>query len=128
MSETLKRPAILIVEDDPTLLVLTTDMVSILGYDTIQVPSADLALKVLEHGEQVCAIFTDVMMPGEMNGLDLAHAISERWPQIGVIIASGRRPEDCEKRPADSHFLRKPYNLRMVEGALHQVLSKPASH
>jgi CheY-like chemotaxis protein len=124
MSGTLKRPAVLIVEDDPMLLMLTTDMVTILGYDAIQVPSADLAIKILEHGEQVCAIFTDVMMPGEVNGLALAHVISNRWPRIGIVIASGRHPEECEKRPAHSRFLRKPYDLRMVEGALHQVITE----
>jgi len=82
-------------------------MFSDAGYRVLEAESADEALQFLESTADVRLLFTDVSMPGSMNGADLAHRVAERWPGIGIIITSGRpQPEPL---PSGAQFHAKPY-------------------
>jgi CheY-like chemotaxis protein len=118
-----KRPVILVVEDDPLVLTLATDMIAILGFEAIPASNADIAMAILEHGESVHVIFTDVKMPGRMNGIELARAVNGRWPNVRFLIASGWLPGDLPALPEQCRFLQKPYNLHTVENTLHELLA-----
>lgn len=97
--------AILIVEDDPLLQLLTVDIVEASGFIAVQAANADEAVAILEARSDIALLLTD--MPGSMDGLKLAHAVRDRWPPIKIIIVSSRIPES--ELPTDSRFFRKPY-------------------
>jgi CheY-like chemotaxis protein len=118
-----KRRVVLIVEDDPLSLTLATDMIDVLGFDVIPASNADIAMAILEHGESVHVIFTDVKMPGRMDGIEFARAVHGRWPNVRILIASGWSPGELAALPEQSRFLMKPYNLRTVENTLHELLA-----
>jgi CheY-like chemotaxis protein len=106
---TLDRPAIvLVVEDDLMLRMRAIDMVDDAGYGSIEAVDADEALVILQSRSDIALLFTDVQMPGSMDGLELANAVRERWPLIKIIIVSGQLKLSSSQLPRDSRFFGKP--------------------
>jgi CheY-like chemotaxis protein len=81
---------VLVVEDDELQRMLATTLVEEAGYDAVEADSADEAITILESRKDIRIVFTDIEMPGSMDGLKLARAIRDRWPPIGLILTSGR--------------------------------------
>jgi CheY-like chemotaxis protein len=107
MSDMHSNALVLIVDDDVFERLGASHMFSDAGYRVFEAGSADDALQFLESTADVRLLFTDVSMPGSMSGSDLARRVAERWPEIGIIITSGRpRPEPL---PLGSQFHVKPY-------------------
>jgi CheY-like chemotaxis protein len=107
MSDMHSNALVLIVDDDVFERLGASYMFSDAGYRVFEAGSADDALQFLESTADVRLLFTDVSMPGSMSGSDLARRVAERWPEIGIIITSGRpRPEPL---PLGSQFHAKPY-------------------
>jgi len=77
------------------------------GYEVLDAGSADEALRFFETGSDIALLFTDVSMPGAMNGADLARQVAARWPGVGIILASGRPRPDA--LPPHMRFHDKPY-------------------
>jgi len=102
------RHAILIVEDDQLLRLLTVDIVEAAGFVALQADNADEAVTVLEARSDIALLLTDINMPGSMDGLKLAHAVRNRWPPIKIIVVSNRAPD--HDLPTDSRFFAKPYH------------------
>ncbi len=101
-------PKVLIVEDEMMLRMRAVDIVEDAGFSPVQAVNADQALSILEARSDISLLFTDIQMPGSMDGLKLAHAVHDRWPSIKIILVSGQvNPSDAE-RPADSRFFGKP--------------------
>jgi CheY-like chemotaxis protein len=101
-------PKVLIVEDEMMLRMRAVDIVEDAGFSPVQAVNADQALSILESRSDISLLFTDIQMPGSMDGLKLAHAVHDRWPGIKIILVSGQvNPSDAE-RPADSRFFGKP--------------------
>ena len=82
---------ILVVEDDILLSLDTSEALEDAGYDVIAAANADEAIKVLETRNDIRTIFTDINMPGSMDGLKLAAGVRDRWPPIHVIVTTGMR-------------------------------------
>jgi CheY-like chemotaxis protein len=82
------------------------------GYRVLEADSADEALQFFETNADIRLLFTDVSMPGSMSGSDLAHQVAERWPSVGIIVASGR-PRPCQL-PLSMLFHDKPYEPAAV--------------
>lgn len=99
--------AILIVEDDKLLQLLTVDIVETAGFVAVHADNADEAVAILEARSDIALLLTDINMPGSMDGLILAHAVRDRWPLIKIIIVSSQIPKS--DLPTDSRFLAKPY-------------------
>lgn len=110
-----KVPNVLIVEDEMVLRMRAVDIVEDAGFCPVEAVNADEALSILESRSDISLLFTDIQMPGSMDGLKLAHAVHDRWPAIKIILVSGRvKPSDAE-RPADSRFFGKPLGVeRMI--------------
>ncbi|MBB3226489.1 PAS domain S-box-containing protein [Luteibacter sp. Sphag1AF] len=108
----------LVVEDDERVAALAVEMVRQLGYDVLHVSSAEAALGALANGRPVDVVFSDVMMPGSMNGVELAREVRLRQPTLPVLLTSGYESvigaEDLERFP----LLRKPYGLEDLANAL----------
>ena len=102
-------PAIvLVVEDEMLLRMRAVDMVEDAGYTPIEAVDADDALAILQSRSDIALLFTDIQMPGSMNGLELAHTVHRRWPPIKIILASGQLSLSCSDIPQHSRFFGKP--------------------
>jgi CheY-like chemotaxis protein len=97
-----------------------------LGYRVLPVQSADAALQLLASGEAVDLVFTDIVMPGEVDGLALARQVKEEYPDIAVLLTSGYA-KAVNTREAGFSVLRKPYQLATLAHAIRGVLdTEPA--
>jgi CheY-like chemotaxis protein len=100
---------ILVVEDEPLLRELAVEFIEAAGFVALEAGNADQAVILLETRSDIVAVVTDVNMPGSMDGMKLAHIVRERWPPIGILVASGKlRPRPCDL-PSNCVFLAKPY-------------------
>lgn len=83
-------PVVLVVEDEGLVRLMAVDMLEDEGFTVIEAATADEAWTILEARDDIAILFTDVEMPGSMNGLDLAGRVAARWPHIRLVITSGR--------------------------------------
>jgi CheY-like chemotaxis protein len=86
----LSTAVVLVVEDNPLILMTALDLVTTIGFEGVGAASADEAIAILEARSDIRLVFTDVEMPGTIDGLKLAHYIRDRWPPIHLIVASGK--------------------------------------
>jgi signal transduction histidine kinase/CheY-like chemotaxis protein len=110
---------VLVVEDDDEVAALTVEMINELGYDTTRVASAEAALGALADKREIDIVFSDVMMPGRMNGVELAQEIRRRRPNLPVLLTSGYA--EAATRSATVHQLKiipKPYGIDELREAL----------
>lgn len=112
---------VLVVEDEPILLLFATDVVEEAGYEAISAANADDAIKILMARDDISIVFTDVRMPGSMDGMKLATFIRDRWPPIEIIVTSGHLGAAPPDLPARGKFFRKPYRTQHVIDALHEM-------
>jgi CheY-like chemotaxis protein len=102
--------AVLIVEDEPLLRSMAVEFLSEAGLVTFEADNAIQALELLNHcAAEIAVLFTDVRMPGSMDGLELARVAHMSWPWIRVIVTSGAFGKPSDTLPEDSDFLRKPW-------------------
>jgi CheY-like chemotaxis protein len=114
---------VLVVEDEPLLLMLACDIVQDLGFDVLEATNANEAVKLLEEYPEVRILMTDIDMPGSMDGLKLAAAVRERWPPVQIVIVSGKHRPGRRELPEGSVFLPKPYDV----GHLSETLVRMAA-
>jgi CheY-like chemotaxis protein len=107
-------PLVLIVEDEAMIRLNAALMLNDAGFDTVEAASAHEAIALLESNKQIRIVFTDINLPGSMDGLRLASAIRYRWPPIELILTSGHVRVDEQDMPARGHFLAKPYTSEQL--------------
>jgi two-component system, response regulator PdtaR len=119
------RPlVILVVEDELLVRMSTTDMLQDAGFHVVESRDGVEAVAILEMREDVAAIFTDVSMPN-MNGVALAAIVSERWPNVGIVITSGAVPPGVKvELPPGARFLQKPYTAESLLQEIQAVLPR----
>src|ERR1700723_2434045 len=119
-------PKVLVVEDEMLLRMRAVDIVEDAGFTPVEAVNADEALAILESRSDIDLLFTDIQMPGSMDGLKLAHAVHDRWPAIKIILVSGQvKPSDAE-RPADSRFFGKPLGVGQMISELQAMVGAGA--
>jgi two-component system, response regulator PdtaR len=101
---------ILMVEDEALVRVLGAAMLIDAGFRVVEAGDSDEALEFLESDCDVQLLFTDVSLPGAIDGLALAQRVRERWPRIGIIVVSGKSLSRPAELPTGSRFYRKPYD------------------
>ncbi|HEY0596220.1 response regulator [Sphingopyxis sp.] len=101
---------ILVVEDDPLILMMALGIIEDEGYIVLKASDADEAMVLLERSSEIGIVFTDIEMPGSMDGLQLATCIRERWPDIKILVTSGGVRLSETSLPPQGQFLRKPYS------------------
>jgi len=98
------------------------DIVEDAGFKAVEAVNADEALSILESRSDISLLFSDIQMPGTMDGLKLAHAVHDRWPSIRIILVSGQvRPSDGDQ-PADSRFFGKPLEVKHMIAQLQEMV------
>jgi two-component sensor histidine kinase/CheY-like chemotaxis protein len=127
MSENLASlPNVLIVEDEMMLRMRAVNIVEDAGFCPVEAVNADEAIAILELRSDISLLFTDIQMPGTMDGLKLAHVVNDRWPSIKIILVSGKlNPSDAD-RPADSRFFGKPLSSEKMIAALKAMVGAGA--
>jgi CheY-like chemotaxis protein len=115
------KPVVLVVEDEPLLLLDACDMVYSAGLEPVQATNADEAIQILEKRDDVRIVFTDVDMPGSMDGIKLALFVRGRWPPIEFLVVSCVREIRRDDLPKGSRFFAKPYDPRTVVKTLVEM-------
>jgi len=118
-----RRPVVLIVEDEFLLRMDAVDMIEAAGFEVVEAANADSAIEILEARPDITVIFTDIQMPGSMDGLKLARAVRGRWPPIKIVATSGHVRVSETDLPEGGRFLAKPYSPAQVTGVLRELTS-----
>lgn len=120
-----EKIAVLVVEDEPITRMDVVDQLEEGGFTVFQAPDADRAIKILEANPAIRILFTDVDMPGSMDGLKLAAAVRDRWPPIRIVVASGLRKINMDALPDNSRFFSKPYNVNEIAATMRSMVHAP---
>src|ERR1700686_5027347 len=115
---------VLVVEDEMVLRMRAVDIVEDAGFCPVEAVNADQAISILESRSDISLLFTDIQMPGSMNGLKLAHAVHKRWPAIKIILVSGQvTPTEAEK-PVNSRFFGKPLEVKKMIAEMQEMIGQ----
>jgi CheY-like chemotaxis protein len=119
---TISRPLVLIVEDELFVRLVAIDALADEGFEVIDAEHASDALLLLENGSKPHLLFTDVHMPGDMNGIDLAERVRAMHPAVKVIVTSAL-PLVRKIDHLDAAFLAKPYHLGQLCGIARELMA-----
>lgn len=119
-SKSFGQTFVLVVEDEPLLRMMAVDLVEDAGFEAVEASNADEAVLILEQRGDIRIVFTDIDMPGSMDGLKLAAAIRDRWPPIEIIITSGHIRANEVVLPPRSVFFSKPYDHQKVTAKIRE--------
>lgn len=122
MPLTAQKPKVLVVEDEALLLFNISDDLKEEGFEVFEAANADQAIAILGEHADVGVVFTDIDMPGSMDGLKLWRFVRDRWPPIKIIVTSGKQRPVQGALPDDGIFLAKPYTTASVVDALRGVM------
>lgn len=117
--------AVLVVEDEPITRMDVVEQLEEGGFKVFEAPDADRAIKILETNPAIRVLFTDIDMPGSMDGLKLAAAVRDRWPPIRIVVASGLRKVNLDALPDNSRFFSKPYNVNEIAATMRSMVQAP---
>lgn len=118
------RIAVLVVEDEPLILLDIVDQLQAEGFQTYEATNADAAIALLEAHADIRLIFTDIDMPGSMDGLKLAAAVRDRWPPVKIIVTSGRHVVSEADMPEGTVFFTKPYDHATIAQSMRELLKR----
>jgi len=116
------RPTVLIVDDSAEVAEVTSSLFERLGYDTDYRDSADAALKYLAEGTKIDLVFSDIVMPGTIDGVGLAREIRSRYPNLPVVLTTGYS-DAAQAAPADLKILRKPFDTVALRGFIADTMA-----
>ena len=114
MTSELIIPVILVVEDEALVRLAAVGILEDAGFRMIEATNSGQALELLEADSDIHLLFTDVNMPGAIDGFALARQVHDRWPHIGIMIASAKAMPQPDEMPAGCRYHQKPYNPAAV--------------
>lgn len=117
-----KRTLVLIVEDEALVRMYGCDVLEHAGFEVLEAGTADEAVALLEKHDDVHLLFSDIDMPGSMDGLELAELVHTRWPKIGLLMTSGHRSPSERSIPDDGKFIPKPWRESDVLDKVRSIL------
>lgn len=116
-------PYALVVDDDAMIRMHACDIVEEAGFRCLEASTCDEAVEVLEkHDDNITLLFTDVEMPGSMNGFALARHVAKHWPDVEIVVASGRMSPADGDMPEKATFISKPFSADLVHNHLREKL------
>ena len=114
--------AVLVVEDEVLIRMDVADQLAEEGYEVFEAGTADQAIATLEEESSVRLLFTDIDMPGNMDGLKLAAAVRDRWQPVKIVVTSGHRIVTASEIPDGSVFFSKPYQHEVISASFRELL------
>jgi len=121
------RPSVLIVDDSAEVAEVTSSLFEDLGYATVYRESADAALRLLADGTKIDLVFSDIVMPGTIDGVGLAGEIKSQYPDLPVILTTGYS-DAARTAPGHLKILRKPFDSAALKGCIQEALEVPLSY
>jgi DNA-binding NtrC family response regulator len=118
-----RKIAVIVVEDEPLIRIDISMSLEQEGFLVFEASNADEAIDILKAHSEIRLMFTDIDMPGSMDGLKLAEAVRDRWPPVKIIVASGHRALSDELLPVEGRFFSKPYDHTRVITTMREMLS-----
>jgi CheY-like chemotaxis protein len=115
------RPVVLIVEDEFLLRMDSAAAIEEAGFEVVQAANADEAIAILRMRSDISVVFTDIQMPGSMDGLKLARFVRDRWPPIKIIATSGLVALGEGDLPEGGVFIAKPYTATRIAATLRSL-------
>jgi DNA-binding NtrC family response regulator len=115
--------AVLVVEDEPLLRMDIANALTDAGFIVFEAGDASEAIKIISVNPQIQALFTDIDMPGSIDGLKLAAFVKDRWPPIKIIVTSGHWKVTEDMLPPNGLFIRKPYNSHHIVKSIRDLVS-----
>ena len=112
---------VLVVEDEPLLRMDAVDFLQEAGFDTVEAAHADEAIAIMKSRHDIAIVFTDIEMPGSIDGMKLAHAVRLGWPPVTIVVASGRVVPGAGELPDNVCYVKKPYRPAEVIAALRRA-------
>jgi DNA-binding NtrC family response regulator len=112
---------VLVVEDDPILRLMAAAVVEDAGFEAIESNNADEAVRILESRNDIRIVFTDIDLPGSMDGMKLAACVRDRWPPVEIILTSGHFAAKDVTLPVRALFFAKPYDPHAVSKAMRRM-------
>jgi CheY-like chemotaxis protein len=119
------KTIVLVVEDEPIQRLMAVTVVEDAGFEAIEASNAGEAIRILESRNDIWIVFTDIDMPGSLDGTELAACIRDRWPPVQIVVTSGYLAEKDVALPARSLFFPKPYSARAIAEALRRMALDP---
>jgi CheY-like chemotaxis protein len=116
-------PVVLVVEDEFLIRMNVVEIIEDAGYRALEAANADEAIALLETHPNISVVFTDIDMPGSMNGIRLAQAVRGRWPPIKIIATSGHFRLRDGDLPHDGRFLPKPYSSDQITSTIRELMA-----
>lgn len=114
--------SVLVVEDEPLIRMVVVDDLEHAGFHVLEAETTDKAMSLLRSHPEIQALFTDVNLPGSMDGLQLAEKVHDRWPPIKILVTSGTLRAQKRDLPEDARFMPKPYDNRAVISTLRDLV------
>lgn len=114
---------VLVVEDEVLIRLTLVDALHAADFDVVEAGSADEAMNIINE-QTIHLLFTDIQLPGTLTGVDLAHAMAKRFPETGIIVASGRLTPNGDELPSGAEFFSKPYSFDAIIARL-SAMSDP---
>jgi CheY-like chemotaxis protein len=115
-----QRQTVLVVDDNEDVAEVTSSLFEDLGYETIYRDSAEAALKLLEAGTKIDLVFSDIVMPGTIDGVGLAREIRSRYPNLPVVLTTGYS-DAAKTAPSNLRILRKPFDTEALRDFIHDL-------
>ncbi|MBW4653403.1 MAG: response regulator [Kaiparowitsia implicata GSE-PSE-MK54-09C] len=119
------RIAVLVVEDEALVRMGIVDFLEDHHFEVFEADNADAAIRILKSTVRICAMFTDVDMPGDVDGLEFAATVRDRWPPINIIVTSGRRRFALGDLPVEARFFAKPYEPDEIATTVRHMTGSP---
>ncbi len=111
-------PIVLVVEDEALILLNTVYELEAHGFVAIEAANANVALGHLNTRPDITHLFSDIDLPGGMDGLQLAELVRKRWPQVAILLTSGHMLPGTVPVPEGAVFLPKPYRLADLRASI----------
>ena len=112
---------ILVVEDEPLLRLNAMSLLEDAGHTVVEAANAAEAILILERRTDIQIVFTDINMPGSMDGLKLVEAVRLRWPPVLLIVTSGKNALRDSDLPEGGQFIPKPYRSAQVLSMIEKL-------
>lgn len=112
---------VLMVEDEVLIRMDIADVITNAGFEVVEAPNAEAALNIFTARPDIKVLLTDVHMPGQMDGMELARTVRQRVPKMGIIVMSGRAEPKADELPDGVTFLSKPIDDRVLVKALNDL-------
>jgi len=124
---TSEQTTILVVEDEALIRMISADVLADAGFRVLEAENADEAIDILKGAEHVRLVFTDIRMPGCMDGLELAAFVHAHWPDVRLVVTSGHTVIPDSQIPHGGRFVSKPYDLTRLVADIRAVIDAPKS-